>query len=165
MTKKIDDLSKREFKKLIGIRIHGIANKMDSGQKLTKSEKSFINTMATNINLDVQYQIRQKELRESSVKSKKQKSLKSIKSVINPRNTLFYWCSKCKREHKKYRKKDGKKVIIFQKHLEFGEIKSKEFILRQQMKKNWKIAKREQERYGAVGIPKRDKKKINLYSR
>lgn len=100
---------------------------------------------------------------------------KKLKNIIRGRKLLslpknlqskeIYWCSKCKKTHKRYRKSDGRKIAIFYEHAEFYEPKTKEFLWKETWKKNWKQAAKEQAKYGAVGLPKKTKRKRDKYSR
>ena len=63
----------------------------------------------------------------------------------------IYWCNKCQRVHK-----SGTKV--FGNHMEFALEISDYELRRLQFKRNWKRSKKEQDKFGAVNLPK---KKVN----
>ena len=65
----------------------------------------------------------------------------------------IYWCRKCERIHKNHN------TQIFKKHLEFLSVISLYEFQMIQFRKNWERCKKEQEKYGAVNLPK---KRLNI---
>lgn len=62
----------------------------------------------------------------------------------------IYWCNECQRVHKKGTK-------IFENHIEEALNISDYELTRLQIKRNWQRAKKEQDKYGAVNLPRKKK--------
>ena len=69
-----------------------------------------------------------------------------------------YWCNKCNRMHSKGRGK------IFHTHLEHAREVSDYELRTLQFKRHWNELSKEQAKYGAVNLPKREKKRSHKYS-
>lgn len=76
--------------------------------------------------------------------------------IAKIKNAGKYWCNKCDRMHVKRGK-------IFYKHIEHARIVSDRELRNLQFKRHWNQCAKEAAEHGAVGLPKREKKRSHKY--
>ena len=81
----------------------------------------------------------------------------SKERIAEIKNAGMYWCNKCDRIHVKGRGKS------FLKHMGEARIVSERESRNLQFKANWDRCAKEAAKYGAVGLPKREKKRSHKY--
>ena len=79
------------------------------------------------------------------------------KEIAKIKDAGRYWCNECDRMHVKGRGK------VFLKHIEHARIVSERELRNLQFKKNWERCAKEAAKYGAVGLPKKEKKRSHKY--
>lgn len=71
----------------------------------------------------------------------------------------YYWCLKCGRMHKKSKGK------LFKKHLEFAQNVSEQELRNLQFRRHWNQCAQESAKFGAVNLPKKEKKRSQRFAR